>query len=61
MKRVVIAFSLALGIGATGASTAGAADTNVAVQAASITQTALAYAPAVQYGGGSLLDQSERI
>jgi hypothetical protein len=54
MKRIVIALALVLGVGATGASTAGAADTNVAVQLASITQTAVAYAPAVQYGGGFL-------
>ncbi len=54
MKRVVIALALVLGAGVTGASTAQAADTNVGVQLASITQTAVANAPAVQFGGGFL-------
>lgn len=52
MKRVAIALALVLGAGATGASTARASDTNVGVQLASISQTAVAYAPAVQYAGG---------
>ena len=54
MKRLVLALALALGAGAASAGTAGAADSNVGVQLASITQTAVANAPAVQFGGGYL-------
>jgi hypothetical protein len=52
MKRFAIALALVAGVGATGASTAGAADTNVGVQVATITQTSVAIAPAVQFAGG---------
>ena len=52
MKRFAAVLALVVGVGATGVSTAGAADSNVGVQVASITQTALASAPAVQFGGG---------
>ena len=54
MKRFAIALALVVGIGVAGVGTAGAADSNVGVQVASITQTALASAPAVQFGGGFL-------
>ncbi len=52
MKRLVVVLALVVGVGAGGASSARAADSNVGVQLASISQTALASAPAVQFGGG---------
>lgn len=54
MKRLAIALTLVSGVGAAFAGTAGASgpDTNVGVQVATITQTSLAIAPAVQFGGG---------
>jgi hypothetical protein len=55
MKRFALAVALVVGVGAAGAGTAGAApNTNTGVQVANITQTALASAPAVQFGGGFL-------
>lgn len=54
MKRFAIAFALVAGVGAIAVGTAGAADSNVGVQLGYITQTSVASAPAVQFGGGFL-------
>jgi hypothetical protein len=51
MKRFATTLALLVGIGGSTVGIA-SADTNVGVQAASIKQTAVANAPAVQYGGG---------
>jgi hypothetical protein len=54
MKRLASILALVVGIAGTTAGTAGAPDnTNVGVQLASIEQKADAFAPAVQYGGGT--------
>jgi hypothetical protein len=51
MKRFAATLALLVGIGGSTVGIA-SADTNVGVQSASIKQTALASAPAVQYAGG---------
>jgi hypothetical protein len=53
MKRFATTLALVVGIVGSAAGTA-SADTNVGVQSARITQTAVAIAPAVQFGGGML-------
>jgi hypothetical protein len=53
MKRFATTLALVVGIAGSAAGTA-SADTNVGVQLATITQTAVAIAPAVQFGGGTL-------
>lgn len=52
MKRFATTLALVVGIAGSAAGTA-SADTNVGVQAATITQAAVAIAPAVQFGGGT--------
>jgi hypothetical protein len=57
MKRFATIFALGVGVMAASVGTA-SADTNVGVQLASIKQTAVASAPAVQYAGGSFNSNS---
>jgi hypothetical protein len=51
MKRFAATLALLVGIGGSTVGIA-SADTNIGVQSASIKQTAVASAPAVQYAGG---------
>jgi hypothetical protein len=53
MKRFATTLALVVGIAGSAVGTA-SADTNVGVQLATITQTSVAIAPAVQFGGGTL-------
>lgn len=52
MKRFATILALLVGVGVSATGTA-SADTNVGVQLASIKQTAVASAPAVQFAGGT--------
>jgi len=52
IKRFAKILALTVGVGVSAVGTA-SADTNVGVQSASIKQTAVASAPAVQFGGGT--------
>lgn len=52
MRRFVAALAVVAGVGAGAVGTA-SADTNNGAQLASIKQVAVAYAPAVQYAGGT--------
>jgi hypothetical protein len=53
MKRFAATLALVVGIAGSAVGTA-SAGTNVGVQLATITQTSVAIAPAVQFGGGTL-------
>jgi hypothetical protein len=55
MKRFATTLALVVGIAGSAVGTASAGpNTNVGVQLATITQTSVAIAPAVQFGGGTL-------
>ena len=58
MKRVASILAVTGVLAGAGAGTA-SADTNFAVQAASINQKAVAYAPAVQFGGASSINLNQ--